>query len=56
LENCLFFRARFAARGAIILFHEMQRDCQSELMPEHALSQRVTNVSAIRSAFVSSPN
>jgi peptidoglycan/xylan/chitin deacetylase (PgdA/CDA1 family) len=27
-----YFRARFAARAAIILFHEIQRDCQSELM------------------------
>lgn len=27
-----FFRARFAARAAIILFHEIQLDCQSELM------------------------
>jgi hypothetical protein len=27
-----FFRARFPARAVIILFHEIQRDCQSELM------------------------
>ncbi|MBR1144595.1 polysaccharide deacetylase family protein [Bradyrhizobium sp. AUGA SZCCT0431] len=27
-----FLRARFAARAAIILFHEIQRDCQPELM------------------------
>ncbi|MBR1192731.1 polysaccharide deacetylase family protein [Bradyrhizobium sp. AUGA SZCCT0160] len=43
LKNCLYYgasrvgelpflRARFAARAAIILFHEIQRDCQSELM------------------------
>jgi peptidoglycan/xylan/chitin deacetylase (PgdA/CDA1 family) len=43
LKNCVyygaswvgelrFFRARFAARAAIILFHEIQRDFQSELM------------------------
>jgi peptidoglycan/xylan/chitin deacetylase (PgdA/CDA1 family) len=27
-----FFRSRFAARAVIIMFHEIQRDCQSELM------------------------
>jgi peptidoglycan/xylan/chitin deacetylase (PgdA/CDA1 family) len=27
-----FFRARFSARAAIILFHEIHLDCQSELM------------------------
>jgi len=26
------FRALFSGRAAIILFHEIQRDCQSELM------------------------
>jgi peptidoglycan/xylan/chitin deacetylase (PgdA/CDA1 family) len=33
-----FFRARFAARAAIILFHEIQRDCQSELMTGTSVS------------------
>lgn len=27
-----FFRSRLAARAAIIMFHEIQRDCRSELM------------------------
>src|SRR5947208_11340637 len=33
-----FFRARLAARAAIILFHEIQRDCQSELMTGTSVS------------------
>jgi peptidoglycan/xylan/chitin deacetylase (PgdA/CDA1 family) len=33
-----FFRARFAARAAIILFHEIQRDCRSELMTGTSIS------------------
>src|SRR5215469_9221112 len=49
LKNCLyysasrvgelpFFRARFAARAAIISFHEIQRDLQSELMTGTSVS------------------
>jgi peptidoglycan/xylan/chitin deacetylase (PgdA/CDA1 family) len=49
LKNCLFyaagrvgelpfFRARFAARAAIISFHEIQRDWQSELMTGTSVS------------------
>jgi hypothetical protein len=33
-----FFRVRFAARAAIILYHEIQRDCQSELMTGTSVS------------------
>src|SRR5262245_25372608 len=33
-----FLRARLAARAAIILFHEIQRDCQSELMTGASVS------------------
>ncbi|MEH2609784.1 polysaccharide deacetylase family protein [Bradyrhizobium sp. AZCC 1693] len=49
LRNCLYYgasrvgelpflRSRLAARAAIILFHEIQRDCQSELMTGTAVS------------------
>ena len=49
LKNCLyygasrvgelpFFRARFAARAVIILLHEIQPDCQSELMTGTSVS------------------
>ena len=49
LKNCLYYgasqvgelpflRARFAARAVIILFHEIQRDCQSELMTGTSVS------------------
>jgi peptidoglycan/xylan/chitin deacetylase (PgdA/CDA1 family) len=33
-----FFRARFAARAVIILFHEIQQDCRSELMTGTSVS------------------
>ena len=33
-----FLRTRFAARAAIILFHEIHRDCQSELMTGTSVS------------------
>jgi peptidoglycan/xylan/chitin deacetylase (PgdA/CDA1 family) len=33
-----FFRTRFAASAAIILFHEIHRDCQSELMTGTSVS------------------
>jgi Polysaccharide deacetylase len=49
LKSCLYYgasrvgelpfvRARLAARAAIILFHEIQRDCQSELMTGTSIS------------------
>jgi peptidoglycan/xylan/chitin deacetylase (PgdA/CDA1 family) len=49
LKSCLFygasqvgqlpgFRALFAGRAAIILYHEIQRDCQSELMTGTSVS------------------
>jgi hypothetical protein len=49
LKSCLYYgasrvgelpfvRARLAARAAIILFHEIQRDCQSELMTGASIS------------------
>src|SRR5260370_11270953 len=33
-----FFRARLAARAAIISFHEIQRDCRSELISRTSVS------------------
>src|SRR5215469_901883 len=38
VEELPFFRASFAARAVIIMFHEIQRDCQSELMTGTSVS------------------